>query len=214
MEAVAVAMMEAAPEMNKDNSWEINAENPVVAVAMMEVAPEMNKDNSWEINAENPVVAVAMMEAAPEMNKDNSWEINAENPVVAVAMTEAAPEMTLTKKKKKNNRIQVSNSKKPFVFYLNLAKKYIKQYNNVELSALGMAIPTVVTISEILKRDGLAIETKIMTSTILTPMEKSKNEENGRVIEKAKIEIFLVKSEKVGNGIVAAAFKNVDTDNE
>lgn len=37
-------------------------------------------------------------------------------------------------------------------------QRYIRQYNDVELSALGMAIPTVVTIAEILKSNGLAIE--------------------------------------------------------
>ncbi|KAF5738582.1 hypothetical protein HS088_TW13G01483 [Tripterygium wilfordii] len=90
--------------------------------------------------------------------------------------------------KKKKNRIQVSNTKKPFLFYLNLAKKYINQYNDVELSALGMAIPTVVTISEILKENGLATLKKIETSTI--PL---KDEDKGRLITKAKIEIVLEK---------------------
>ncbi|KAE8720962.1 Alba DNA/RNA-binding protein [Hibiscus syriacus] len=56
------------------------------------------------------------------------------------------------------NRIQVSNTKKPLFFYVNLAKRYIQQHNEVELSALGMAITTVVTIAEILKNNGLAIE--------------------------------------------------------
>ncbi|KAE9611976.1 putative DNA/RNA-binding protein Alba [Lupinus albus] len=36
------------------------------------------------------------------------------------------------------NRIQVSNTKKPLFFYVNLAKRYIQQHNEVELSALGM----------------------------------------------------------------------------
>ncbi|KAJ8470892.1 hypothetical protein OPV22_025235 [Ensete ventricosum] len=58
----------------------------------------------------------------------------------------------------KKNRIQVSNTKKPLFFYVNLAKRYMQQYNEVELSALGMAIATVVTIAEILKNNGLAIE--------------------------------------------------------
>ncbi|XP_059290818.1 uncharacterized protein At2g34160-like [Lycium ferocissimum] len=34
----------------------------------------------------------------------------------------------------------------------------MQQYNEVELSALGMAISTVVSIAEILKNNGLAIE--------------------------------------------------------
>ncbi|KAF8105541.1 hypothetical protein N665_0157s0116 [Sinapis alba] len=85
----------------------------------------------------------------------------------------------------KKNRIQVSNTKKPLFFYVNLAKRYIQQHNEVELSALGMAITTVVTISEILKNNGLAKEKMGM-----------KDENKGRVVQKAKIEIVLGKSEK------------------
>ncbi|XP_007030533.2 PREDICTED: uncharacterized protein At2g34160 [Theobroma cacao] len=91
----------------------------------------------------------------------------------------------------KKNRIQVSNTKKPLFFYVNLAKRYIQQHNEVELSALGMAITTVVTIAEILKNNGLAIEKKVMTSTV-----GMKDENKGRVVQKAKIEIVLGKSEK------------------
>ncbi|KAA8527715.1 hypothetical protein F0562_035416 [Nyssa sinensis] len=91
----------------------------------------------------------------------------------------------------KKNRIQVSNTKKPLFFYLNLAKKYIKEHNDVELSALGMAIPTVVTIAEILKSNGLATEKKVATSTV-----GSKDDAKGRLIQKPKIEIVLEKTEK------------------
>ncbi|XP_064967806.1 uncharacterized protein At2g34160-like isoform X2 [Musa acuminata AAA Group] len=58
----------------------------------------------------------------------------------------------------KKNGIQVSNTKKPLFFYVNLAKRYMQQHNEVELSALGMAIATVVTMAEIFKNNGLAIE--------------------------------------------------------
>ncbi|KAJ0253840.1 hypothetical protein HA466_0114510 [Hirschfeldia incana] len=85
----------------------------------------------------------------------------------------------------KKNRIQVSNTKKPLFFYVNLAKRYIQQHNEVELSALGMAITTVVTISEILKNNGLATEKKVLTSTV-----GMKDENKGR------IEIVLGKSDK------------------
>ncbi|KAE8684194.1 TPX2 family protein, putative isoform 1 [Hibiscus syriacus] len=91
----------------------------------------------------------------------------------------------------KKNRIQVSNTKKPLFFYVNLAKRYIQQHNEVELSALGMAITTVVTIAEILKNNGLAIEKKVSTSTV-----NMKDENKGRAILKAKIEIVLAKSDK------------------
>ncbi|KAG2239776.1 hypothetical protein Bca52824_091473 [Brassica carinata] len=85
----------------------------------------------------------------------------------------------------KKNRIQVSNTKKPLFFYVNLAKRYIQQHNEVELSALGMAITTVVTISEILKNNGLATEKKVLTSTV-----GMKDENKGRVVQKAKANKF------------------------
>ncbi|XP_039058111.1 uncharacterized protein At2g34160-like [Hibiscus syriacus] len=59
--------------------------------------------------------------------------------------------INLTADSYKKNRIQVSNTKKPLFFYVNLAKRYMQQHNEVGLSALGMAIATVVTIAEILK---------------------------------------------------------------
>ncbi|KAG2273097.1 hypothetical protein Bca52824_067652 [Brassica carinata] len=86
----------------------------------------------------------------------------------------------------KKNRIQVSNTKKPLFFYVNLAKRYMQQHNEVELSALGMAITTVVTISEILKNNGLATEKKLLTSTV-----GMKDETKGKMIE-----IVLGKSDK------------------
>lgn len=98
---------------------------------------------------------------------------------------ESASAISETERK---NRIQVSNTKKPLFFYLNLAKRYIKQHNNVELSALGMAIPTVVTVAEILKANGVAVEKKVLTSTV-----DSKDENKGRLVQKAKIEIVLEK---------------------
>ncbi|XP_014520520.1 uncharacterized protein At2g34160 [Vigna radiata var. radiata] len=114
---------------------------------------------------------------------------------MAVEVTEGAPKNKnadangVKDKGKKIIRIQVSKTKKPFFFYLNLAKKYIKQDNDVELCALGMAIPTVVIISEILKSNGWAIEKNIMTSTVI-----SKEEKEGRGIPKAKLGILLGKA--------------------
>ncbi|KAL9338811.1 hypothetical protein Peur_067826 [Populus x canadensis] len=100
----------------------------------------------------------------------------------------------------KKNRIQVSNTKKPLFFYVNLAKRYMQQHNEVELSALGMAIATVVTIAEILKNNGLAVEKKIMTSTV-----DMREETGGRPVPKAKIEILLGKTEKFDELMAAAA---------
>ncbi|XP_078428842.1 alba DNA/RNA-binding protein [Wolffia australiana] len=100
----------------------------------------------------------------------------------------------------KKNRIQVSNTKKPLFFYVNLAKRYMQQHNDVELSALGMAIATVVTIAEILKNNGLAVEKKITTSTV-----EVKDESRGRPMQKAKIEILLGKTANFDELMAAAA---------
>ncbi|XP_061354380.1 uncharacterized protein At2g34160-like [Gastrolobium bilobum] len=102
-------------------------------------------------------------------------------------------------KEKKIIRIQVSKTKKPLFFYLNLAKKYIKQDNDVELCALGMAIPTVVIISEILKSSGWEIKKNMITSTI-----GAKEDKEGRGIPKAKLEILLGKVRKMDQSTVAA----------
>nr|XP_043608737.1 uncharacterized protein At2g34160-like [Erigeron canadensis] len=112
-------------------------------------------------------------------------------PVSPVVVTSPVLTSPTTDQHPKKNRIQVSNTKKPLFFYVNLAKRYIQQHDEVELSALGMAITTVVTVAEILKNNGLAIEKKVVTSTI-----GMKDETRGRLIQKARIEIVLGKTEK------------------
>ncbi|XP_048331314.2 uncharacterized protein At2g34160 isoform X3 [Ziziphus jujuba] len=84
----------------------------------------------------------------------------------------------------KKNRIQVSNTKKPLFFYVNLAKRYMQQHNEVELSALGM---------------------EIMTSTV-----DMREDAGGRPIQKAKIEILLGKSEKFDELMAAAAEEAIE----
>ncbi|XP_062008240.1 uncharacterized protein At2g34160-like [Rosa rugosa] len=116
-------------------------------------------------------------------------------------ITEAMNNVTINNSDShKKNRIQVSNTKKPLFFYVNLAKRYMQQYNEVELSALGMAIATVVTIAEILKNNGLAVEKKIMTSTV-----DIKDDSRGRPVQKAKIEILLGKTANFDDLMAAAA---------
>uniref|UniRef100_A0A0D3AFL8 DNA/RNA-binding protein Alba-like domain-containing protein n=1 Tax=Brassica oleracea var. oleracea TaxID=109376 RepID=A0A0D3AFL8_BRAOL len=119
---------------------------------------------------------MAMEVATPAFAPITSPEIN----IVLAAAKKASVETH------KKNRIQVSNTKKPLFFYVNLAKRYIQQHNEVELSALGMAITTVVTISEILKNNGLATEKKVLTSTV-----GLRDETKGKMIE-----IVLAKSAK------------------
>ncbi|KAL5729550.1 hypothetical protein ACHQM5_002485 [Ranunculus cassubicifolius] len=109
----------------------------------------------------------------------------------------------------KKNRIQVSNTKRPLFFYVNLAKRYMQQYEEVELSALGMAISTVVSIAEILKNNGLAVEKRITTSTV-----EMKDEFRGRPSQKAKIEILLGKTENFDDLMAAAAAAAAEEERE
>ncbi|KAI3525123.1 hypothetical protein L1887_03795 [Cichorium endivia] len=114
-------------------------------------------------------------------------------------ITEAVNNINISSDSYKKNRIQVSNTKKPLFFYVNLAKRYMQQHNEVELSALGMAIATVVTVAEILKNNGFAVEKKIMTSTV-----EMKGESRGRPVQKAKIEIVLGKTANFDELMAAA----------
>ncbi|KAL5654690.1 hypothetical protein ACJX0J_034009, partial [Zea mays] len=60
--------------------------------------------------------------------------------------------------------------------------RYMQHHDDdVELSALGLAISTAVTVAEILKNNGLAVEKKVRTSTV-----DIKNEISTRSIQKAK----------------------------
>ncbi|XRB16576.1 hypothetical protein RI054_13g64200 [Pseudoscourfieldia marina] len=87
-----------------------------------------------------------------------------------------------------NTRIQVSATKKPLFFYVNLAKKLLSINGQVDLSALGLATSTVVTVAEILKNNGLAETKRIQTSVVDVTLD------NGRTVQKAKVEIALDKS--------------------
>mmetsp|Transcript_14901 Transcript_14901/g.20578 ORF Transcript_14901/g.20578 Transcript_14901/m.20578 type:complete len:117 (-) Transcript_14901:1119-1469(-) len=91
----------------------------------------------------------------------------------------------------RENRIQVSNTKKPLFFYVNLAKRFLQQHEEVELSALGLAIATVVTVAEILKNNGLVVEKNISTCTV-----EMRDEVNDCPVHKAKMEIVLGKSDR------------------
>ncbi|CAL9211225.1 unnamed protein product [Musa hybrid cultivar] len=123
-------------------------------------------------------------------------------------ITEGVNNLSVAADSFKENRILVSNTKKPLFFYVNLAKRYMQQYDEAELSALGMAIGTVVTIAEILKNNGLAVEKKIMTS-----MVDVEDEARGRLLQKARIEILLGKTENFDE-LMAAATQRRDGDGE
>ncbi|KAJ8535494.1 hypothetical protein K7X08_023214 [Anisodus acutangulus] len=121
-------------------------------------------------------------------------------------ITEGINSMAISEPQKKN-RIQVSNTKRSIFFYVNLAKRYMQQYNEVELSALGMAISTVVTVAEILKNNGFAVEKKIRTLTV-----DMRDEPGARPIPKAKIEVVMGKTEKFDELMAAEAEQNGDNE--
>ncbi|EES17034.1 hypothetical protein BDA96_08G110700 [Sorghum bicolor] len=156
---------------------EAQAQEQAVREEVAEVKREVAKAHEEEAAPEEKDVAVVGEEADAEAEAEAETEGEAEAEAEAGASA-------------KKNRIQVSTNKKPLYFYVNLAKRYMQNYDEVELSALGMAIGTVVTVAEILKNNGLATEKKILTSTIGT-----KDESKGRLVRKAKIEILLCKSE-------------------
>ncbi|KAL0905747.1 hypothetical protein M5K25_024185 [Dendrobium thyrsiflorum] len=114
-------------------------------------------------------------------------------------VTQAVNGLSLNNSRKRY-RIQVSNTKKPLFFYVNLAKRHMQLHNEIELSALGMAIATTVSIAEILKNSGLATVKQIMTSTV-----DIQDESRARPLQKAKIAILLGKTEEFDELMAAAA---------
>lgn len=86
--------------------------------------------------------------------------------------------------------IQVSG-KRNHAYYVNLALKVFQRrewYNNLELSGLGNAIPSIVSIAEILKRYKVAEVEKIETS-----MVELSDGEGTRPLQKAKIVVLMKK---------------------
>ncbi|MBA0626003.1 hypothetical protein Godav_003739 [Gossypium davidsonii] len=103
-------------------------------------------------------------------------------------ITQGVNNINLVADSHKKNRIQVSNTKKPLFFYVNLAKLHFENFCNslfflfIFHLFVFAAIATVVTIAEILKNNGLAVEKKITTSTV-----DMKEDSRGRPVQKAKV---------------------------
>ncbi|EFJ51674.1 hypothetical protein VOLCADRAFT_73065 [Volvox carteri f. nagariensis] len=85
------------------------------------------------------------------------------------------------------NRVQVSTNKKPLQFYLNLSRRIMAEHGEVELSALGLAVSNMVTVAEILKKEGWAVEKSLRTG-----LETLEGEQ--RSVSKPKMEVVLTKS--------------------
>mmetsp|Transcript_41529 Transcript_41529/g.163409 ORF Transcript_41529/g.163409 Transcript_41529/m.163409 type:complete len:144 (-) Transcript_41529:52-483(-) len=89
------------------------------------------------------------------------------------------------------NRVQVSKDSHPLNFYVNLAEKLLHDEEEVELSGLGMAVSTTVTIAGILKNSGHVEVAKIETSLV-----GEKKPRGSKRYWKPKIQIWIKKTEK------------------
>ncbi|GMH45217.1 hypothetical protein BSKO_13174 [Bryopsis sp. KO-2023] len=89
-------------------------------------------------------------------------------------------------------RIQVSLGKKPLFFYVNLAKRMLQEHGVVKLTALGFAMSNMVSVAEILKKDGLVVEKALLTSVDMLTDHKGRR----RPDSKPKMEITLEKSDR------------------
>lgn len=90
--------------------------------------------------------------------------------------------------------IQVSG-KRTHAYYVNLALKVFQRrdwYNHLELSGLGNAIPSIVSIAEILKRYKVAEVEKIETS-----MVELSDGEGTRSLQKAKMVVLMKKTNSI-----------------
>lgn len=92
-------------------------------------------------------------------------------------------------------RILVSSTRKP-ISYINLAKRFLQEHGEVQLSALGIAVSSMVTVAEILKNRNLAVEKKVSTA-----LEQLTDEFRTR--QKPKMEVILVKSPEFDELIAA-----------
>eukprot|EP01120_Amphizonella_sp_Union-15-10_P005188 TRINITY_DN1592_c0_g1_i1.p1 TRINITY_DN1592_c0_g1~~TRINITY_DN1592_c0_g1_i1.p1 ORF type:complete len:154 (-),score=44.98 TRINITY_DN1592_c0_g1_i1:117-578(-) len=88
-----------------------------------------------------------------------------------------------------SDNIKVSSTRSAF-FYVDLTTKFLKDQNEVELSGLGIAVTTVVTVAEILKSQGIGEIKKLKTS--LVNVNGGNRQQRGA--QKPKIEILLEKS--------------------
>lgn len=105
------------------------------------------------------------------------------------------------------NRIQVSNVKKPLFFYVNLARRLLLEHEYVEFSALGLAISTLVTVIEILKQDDVAEITSTSPIPSVPPslalpfvLERVLTQSLSRGLTRAELRTSTVRAQPGGGG--------------
>ena len=102
-------------------------------------------------------------------------------------MSTPAPEKKLLQPK--DNKLQISNQR-DFKFYNFLAKIFLKQYETIELHALGEAISLSVRVAENMSRFGYAEITKIEQLTF-HPDEKEDQRQHEHEGGRRKIKMII-----------------------
>jgi len=119
---------------------------------------------------------------------------------------ESAPGSSQQRVERSSNKIHVSREKKSLSFFLKLTKKFLRNHEEVELSGLGLAITTVITITEILKANGHVTVRAMNTSLADLPERDESSRESTRAagpsvggrtssLPKAKIQVWIERSE-------------------
>lgn len=85
-------------------------------------------------------------------------------------------------------RIQVSREKRPLSFFVSLSKKFLLTDDMIQLSGLGLAVTTVVTVVETLRAAGYVTLNRIVTS-LVEPIPGGPSQ-----TPKAKIQMWICKT--------------------
>lgn len=90
-------------------------------------------------------------------------------------------------------RMQISKNKKPVSTYVHIAKRLLAENSEgtLEISALGIAMTTVASVAEVMRKEGLVTIEKIDTSMV--KLENARNVE----VEKARLSVLVKKTAKL-----------------
>lgn len=139
------------------------------------------------------VASNALDAVATAAGPSAATETTVVGPAMAVpALTPAAPAGDRSR-----NRIQVSREKRPLNFFVGLAKKFLINEDEIELSGLGLAVTTVVTVVEILRAAGQVGITRMETSLV------DSGADGRATAPKAKIQVWVHKGPRFGQPAAA-----------
>jgi len=88
--------------------------------------------------------------------------------------------------------IKVSSTAHSVFFYVDLATKFLVDHDQIHISGLGKTVTVVVTLAEILKKEGIANVIGIQTSLVPVPPEQRKP--GAGKTNKSKIDLIITKA--------------------